>query len=69
MTYQDEVASNIVVEDIAVLYYSRAHILFDPRATHSFIRINYAMILGLNFDTLEKEFSVSLPTMETVEYK
>ena len=50
LTQSEEYASNAVVEGIILLYNSWAQILFDPGATHSFIRTTYALDLGLNFE-------------------
>ena len=59
-----EDVSNAVVEGIILLYNSWARILFDPGATHSFIRTTYAIDLGLNFEKLEQALNVDLPTGE-----
>ena len=64
LTQLEKDASNAVVEGIIILYNSWARILFDPRATHSFIRTTYALDLGLNFEKLEQALSVDLPTGE-----
>ena len=64
LTQSEEDASNAVVEGIILLYNSGAQILFDPGATHSFIRTTYALNLGLNFEKLEQALSVDLPTGE-----
>ena len=64
LTQPEEDASNAVVEGIILLYNSWARILFDPGATHSFIRTAYAMNLGLGFEKLEHALTVDLPTGE-----
>ena len=64
LTQPKEDASNAVVEGIILLYNSWARILFDPSATHSFIRTTYALDLGLNFEKLEQALRVDLPTGE-----
>ena len=64
MTHPEEDVSNAVVEGIILLYNSWARILFDPGATHSFIRTTYAIDLGLNFVKLEQALNVDLPTGE-----
>ena len=64
LTQQEEDASNAVVEGIILLYNSWARILLDPSATHSFIRIAYALNLGLSFEKLEQTLNVDLPTGE-----
>ena len=62
LTQPKEDVSNVVVEGIILLYNSWARILFDPGATHSFIRTTYAIDLGLNFEKLEEALNVDLPT-------
>ena len=64
MTQPKEDVSNVVVEGIILLYNSWARILFDPGATHSFIRTTYDIDLGLNFEKLEQALNVNLPTGE-----
>ena len=44
--------------------FSWARILFDPGATHSFIRTAYALNLGLSFEKLEQALNVDLLTGE-----
>ena len=57
-------ASNAVGEGIILLYNSWALILFDPGATHTFIRTAYAFNWGLSFEKLEHTLNVDLPTGE-----
>ena len=64
LTQPEEDASNAVVEGIILLYNSWARILFEPGASHSFIRIAYALDLGLNFEKIEHALSVNLPIGE-----
>ena len=52
------------VEGIILFYNSWARILFDPGATHSFIRTTYALNLGLSFEKLEQALNVDLPMGE-----
>ena len=62
LTQLEEDVSNAVMEGIILLYNSWARILFDPGATHSFIRTPYAIDLGLKFEKLEQALNVYLPT-------
>ena len=64
MTQLEEDVSNAVMEGIILLYNSWSRILFDPGATHSFIRTPYAIDLGLKFEKLEQALNVYLPTGE-----
>ena len=60
-------ASNEVIEGIVLIYNSWARILFDPGATHSFIRTSYAVALGLEFESLGRTLCINLPTGDFLE--
>ena len=64
LTQPEEDVSNVVMEGIILLYNSWARILFNPCATHLFIRTTYANDLGLNFEKLEHALNVDLPMGE-----
>ncbi|KAJ1376828.1 Zinc finger, CCHC-type [Sesbania bispinosa] len=64
MTRRDAQASNAVVTGILSICSQDAHVLFDSRATHSFVSLSFATQLGKCSSSLDETLAVTTPVGE-----
>ena len=67
MTTQDAQASNQVVTGMIHICGHSAHVLFDPRATHSFVSQQFAPCLGVSATPLVEPMLVGTPVGDALQ--